>query len=1180
MQANQQGKWQQFLLTFVRIHSHCLLTALLLLLLLVVCPQGYAENFANVLMLNSYHIGFKWSDEIGEGVTSILNSEELEVKLFIEHLDSKRIYSQPAFDRLAELIEEKYRHTTIDTVIVADNNALAFLRKYRHTLFHQIPVVFCGINDVDPSDLKGLEPVTGVNEAADVKATLKLALQLQPLTEHIIVVNDTTPSGKEVNREIRRNAAEFTDQVDFVYWDALPMEELLRRLTDLKTGDIVLFSFFIRDSLGRFYEYDDSAESITHASPVPVFGLWDFNLGHGIVGGKLVSGYEQGRAVGEMVLRLITGEQVESIPLLMKSPNRFAFDYQELERFGLDPSLLPPESYFINRTISLYERHRVIIWAVCFTLLALSILTIFLLISIVKRRKVEENLRASQQFILGITGNVPGIVFQFYATGEGQYGMSFVSEKSRDILGLDVPLTDFLNSFSKHLHHADKDPFFTSIEQAVKNTSPWHFEGRFLKYTGEQIWFSGRSIPRKKVSDRIVFDGVMLDITEVKNTEEKLRQSEQRMAEIINFLPDPTFVIDTESRVISWNRAIENLTGIKAEDILGKGDYAYALPFHGMRCPVMVDQVLNSDEDIAEKYKNITRQGNLLISESLEPLQLLDNRYFRNVAGPLYDQKGQVAGAIETIHDITRQREAEQEAEASNFETQKNLAFIEAMLSAIPSPVYFKDTQGCFLGCNQAYSDLQGFSNEEIIGKTVHELYPQELAEVYQRKDLELLQNPGFQEYEMQILDKDGVAREAFFAKDVFRDHLGKVAGIVGAFMDISQLKKAEENLRRLQNYLENIVDSMPSILVGVDSDTRVSLWNKQAEKVTGISAEAAHSQPLAQAFPALESEMNNITRALEEQRVVKNPNMKRQDNGGTFYEDITVYPLVADGVQGAVIRVDDVTERVRLEEMMVQGEKMLSLGGLAAGMAHEINNPLAGIVQTAEVLENRLLGDLPANHKAAEAAGMSLEQLQQYIAERKLARMITNIRRSGNRAAMIVKNMLSFARKSDRVLYSHDLGQLLDQTVELAQTDFDLKKEYDFKKIRIIRQYNADTPVPCEGNKLQQVFLNILKNGAEAMAEAAGESEPTFILRVEDESPWVRVEIEDNGPGISEEVRRRIFEPFFTTKAVGNGTGLGLSVSYFIITENHGGRMSVEAQKGQGTRFIMHLPLKEGGHE
>jgi len=155
-----------------------------------------------------------------------------------------------------------------------------------------------------------------------------------------------------------------------------------------------------------------------------------------------------------------------------------------------------------------------------------------------------------------------------------------------------------------------------------------------------------------------------------------------------------------------------------------------------------------------------------------------------------------------------------------------------------------------------------------------------------------------------------------------------------------------------------------------------------------------------------------------------------------------------------------------------------------------------------------------------------------------------------------------------------------LDKTVELSESDYDLKKKYDFRQIKITRKYDIAMPkVMCEENTLQQVFFNILENGAQAMAEVRGqragggmENEegvvPRFTIRVTQEGDMARVEIADNGPGMDEETRKRVFEPFFTTKPVGTGTGLGMSVSYFIITESHNGNITVESKPGKGAKI------------
>ena len=418
-----------------------------------------------------------------------------------------------------------------------------------------------------------------------------------------------------------------------------------------------------------------------------------------------------------------------------------------------------------------------------------------------------------------------------------------------------------------------------------------------------------------------------------------------------------------------------------------------------------------------------------------------------------------------------------------------------------------------------------------------------------------------------------------------FPDEMGDLAirfnGMVEALEreHVSQ-QQAEDELRNLRNYLSNIIDSMPSVLVGVDADVRVTQWNQEAERKTGILPEQAMGKPLTEVFPQLAQEVKRVRQAIRERRALVDSKVPANRDGAQGYSDITIYPLITNCVEGAVIRVDDVTERVRIEEMMIQSEKMLSIGGLAAGMAHEINNPLAGMLQNVQVMRNRILDDIPRNRQEAEACGLDREAMRCYMERREIFTMIEAVLESGERAANIVTNMLNFSRKSDVGIEPHDIARLMEATLELAVNDYDLKRKYDFRKIKINREYDDKLPpVACDSPKIQQVFLNLLKNGAEAMVESADEGKVSeFTLRIRREKGRARIEIEDNGPGMAESVRKHIFEPFFTTKGVGLGTGLGLSVSYFIIHENHGGTMNVDSRPGRGTCFIIELPLHQGG--
>jgi signal transduction histidine kinase len=261
----------------------------------------------------------------------------------------------------------------------------------------------------------------------------------------------------------------------------------------------------------------------------------------------------------------------------------------------------------------------------------------------------------------------------------------------------------------------------------------------------------------------------------------------------------------------------------------------------------------------------------------------------------------------------------------------------------------------------------------------------------------------------------------------------------------------------------------------------------------------------------------------------------------------------------------------------MVQSEKMLSVGSLAAGMAHEINNPLGAILHNVQNIRRRLSPDLEKNRQQAQESGVSLERISHYLAAREVPHLLDGIQSAGTRAARIVSHMLNFSRRSDRVLAPCNLTQLIDQAVEIAGNDFDLSEGFDFKSLHIERTFDPQLEtVPCIANELEQVLLNLLKNAAQAIHHREGGPPGQITLRTRYTPPWAEIQVTDNGVGMPEAVRKRIFEPFFTTKEVGQGTGLGLSVSYFIITNNHKGQMEVSSKPGQGTTFTLRLPLAE----
>jgi PAS domain S-box-containing protein len=392
---------------------------------------------------------------------------------------------------------------------------------------------------------------------------------------------------------------------------------------------------------------------------------------------------------------------------------------------------------------------------------------------------------------------------------------------------------------------------------------------------------------------------------------------------------------------------------------------------------------------------------------------------------------------------------------------------------------------------------------------------------------------------------------------------------------------RVEHKLTDFQHYLNNIIDSMPSAIIAIDHDLNITQWNKEATRITGIKRDDAIYQPLEESCAFLFPYLSMITDSLEKQLTNKVERINLSQNDNTVYLDMTVYPLIDTTRSGAVIRIDDVTQRTQMEDMMVQSEKMMSLGGLAAGMAHEINNPLGAIIQTVQNIRRRLNPAVKKNMEEAQKLGGDMELIQAYNQEREIFTFLQNISEAGERAATIVKNMLQFSRQSSKSMQPQNLHHIVDRSISIAKNEYDLKSGYDFKRIDLVKNLDLTLPdIPCIPSEIEQVLLNLLKNAAQALQEYKQQKEfdihwhPEIQIHSRVKSGFAELIIEDNGPGMDEETARHIFEPFYTTKDVGQGTGLGLSVSFFIITNHHNGQMRVESNLGTGTRFTIALPL------
>ncbi|MCW8858195.1 MAG: PAS domain S-box protein, partial [Deltaproteobacteria bacterium] len=330
--------------------------------------------------------------------------------------------------------------------------------------------------------------------------------------------------------------------------------------------------------------------------------------------------------------------------------------------------------------------------------------------------------------------------------------------------------------------------------------------------------------------------------------------------------------------------------------------------------------------------------------------------------------------------------------------------------------IYRATLEGQFLDVNPAAAAMFGWDSEEEAKAYYTDFKQQLYADPHTRERLlkELHTHGKCLGFESLLRRKNGDLFWALLNNYLVYDESGNVLYIEGTVQDISSRKEAQESLQQLQSYLQNIVDSMPSILIGVDKEMKVTLWNKRAEQETELTAGKTKGLPMMQAWQLFDSsiylaKLKETLQAGKPLRIRKIESFTKTEGGNRRFFDMLIYPLALAEGSGAVIHMDDISEQVRLEEMMVRSEKMQSVGGLAAGLAHEINNPLAIILQNVQVLSRRLSPDLKQNHEVAQELGTTIETITQYIQLRGCEKMLQSISNAGQRAAKTVNNMQSF---------------------------------------------------------------------------------------------------------------------------------------------------------------------------
>jgi PAS domain S-box-containing protein len=516
-----------------------------------------------VLILNSYHRGFAWTDGETDGMLAGLRSRWPDLDPWVEYLDAKRIPEGPVRESLLGYLHAKYRDRRPALVLVTDDAALELALAHREDALGGAPIVFCGVNGYrpGPATVPGL---TGVTEEVDLEGTLGLAAALQPSLREVVVLLDRTATSEALRPALAALAVRPAGPALRLEAD-LSWEEAGALVAGLDPDrQAVLLASMVRDRAGRFRSYEEAADLLAAGSAVPAYGLWDFQLGHGIVGGSLLSGTSQGRRAAELALRVLDGEQ--EVPIDRGAPPLPAVSWAEATRRGLDPGRLPPalQAAVRGRPESAWHRHRAAILAVAAVMALLSALAVALAAANRRLARSRSGLLQEEERSRSIVEAVSDALFVHDArTGQvidvNARACELYGHPREALLGHDVGQL----SEGQPPHTAGEARRW--MERAAREGSG-RFEWRARHADGHLFWVEVAMRPaRVGGQERVVVS--VRDIERRKAAERELQESERRFREIAELLPQVVFEADVAGRLDFVNQRAFDLFGYAPSDL-------------------------------------------------------------------------------------------------------------------------------------------------------------------------------------------------------------------------------------------------------------------------------------------------------------------------------------------------------------------------------------------------------------------------------------------------------------------------------------------------------------------------------------------------------------------------------------------------------------------------------------
>jgi PAS domain S-box-containing protein len=808
--------------------------------------------------------------------------------------------------------------------------------------------------------------------------------------------------------------------------------------------------------------------------------------------------------------------------------------------------------------------------------------TVAVAADITERKRAEDALRESEGLLKTVLDNMPAIVFLKSLDGK----FRLINSRYEEVYG--VRFDEIRNKVLHEIYPAELADKFTAIDQKVISTGEVIESEHVVSMADRDITLASVMFPIQGQGDSVTgFGGVEIDITERKKAEDRFRS-------LLESAPDATVIVDADGDIVQVNHQTEKLFGFAADELLGQ-PVEILVPAHLRK------------QHPKHRTAFFGPSKARPMGEGLELFGVTkDGREFpiEISLGPIETQEEILVSA--SVRDITERKKAE----AALRESQTRL---QTVLDNMPAVAFLRDRNDRFVLINKQYEEVYGVHGADIEGKTLHDIFSEEVAEEFASQDRQVLKTGMNVEAEIMMPVEGGERVFTAIRFPIF-DASGEIVSIGGVELDITARKEAEKALEEIKERFTLATEAanvglwdanVPTgkayysdkwmTMLGYEPDElprHVETWEKLLHPDDKVSTISTFEHNIADNDPSAIYQTEFRLRAKDgSYRWISSAgSIVEQDDAGRprrlagIHVDITDKKIAEEELRRAKDSAEKALSELKIAQVqLIEAEKMASLGQLTAGIAHEIKNPLNFVNNFSET-SIELLDEL---RETLEPVRDRLEQNTRDEVDDVLQTLSGDLRKidqHGKRADGIVKSMLMHSRGdvTDRVATS--VAELAEEALNLAYHG-ERARDKAFL-VNLETQFDDATGeaelVPQE---IIRVFVNLFSNAFYAVkkqreALEGSDCSPTVFLSTHDRGQEVEVRVRDNGIGMTQEVRDRLFEPFYTTKPTGEGTGLGMSMSYDIITKQHGGRIEIESEPGKFTEFVITLPRQQTGAE